>query len=150
MYGFVMTLPEYTETIPTLWRETRNFIQEHPEYLAENNGWKFLTTDEGRTYTNCHFVSWTFLKRREEEIELTRGIQWSNFEIASLDTWRKGGYPEYFDFLDSKGGFFYERWGDAPVHSLAAALFLRMDQIHFFNDIGKKRWRGTRGKGSKG
>jgi len=41
----------------------------------------------------------------------------------------------YFEHLDKAGGFFYERWGDAPVHSIAASLFLPRSQIHFFNDI---------------
>jgi alpha 1,2-mannosyltransferase len=31
---------------------------------------------------------------------------------------------------------FIYRWGDAPVHSIAAALFLKKHQIHFFNEIG--------------
>ncbi|KAJ6606938.1 nucleotide-diphospho-sugar transferase [Mycena sp. CBHHK59/15] len=61
---------------------------------------------------------------------------WSNFEIADLDLWRSEPYSKFFDFLDSKGGFYYERWGDAPVHSIGAALFARKDQIHFFEDIG--------------
>lgn len=26
--------------------------------------------------------------------------------------------------------FFYERWGDAPVHSIAATLFLDRSRIH--------------------
>jgi alpha 1,2-mannosyltransferase len=43
---------------------------------------------------------------------------------------------DYFEYLDKAGGFYYERWGDAPVHSIAAALFARKDQIHFFQDIG--------------
>lgn len=43
---------------------------------------------------------------------------------------------DYFEHLDKAGGFYYERWGDAPVHSIAAALFARKDQIHFFQDIG--------------
>ena len=43
---------------------------------------------------------------------------------------------DYFDHLDKAGGFYYERWGDAPVHSIGAALFARKDQIHFFDDIG--------------
>lgn len=43
---------------------------------------------------------------------------------------------DYFEHLDKAGGFFYERWGDAPVHSLAVALMLRKDQVYFFNDIG--------------
>ncbi len=30
-----------------------------------------------------------------------------------------------------------QRWGDAPVHSIGAALFAKKEQIHFFNDIGE-------------
>src|SRR5271169_6890977 len=45
-------------------------------------------------------------------------------------------YTEYFEYLDRTGGFFYERWGDAPVHSIAAAFFLPQEEIHFFGDIG--------------
>jgi alpha 1,2-mannosyltransferase len=80
-------------------------------------------------------------------------IVWSNFEIGDLDFWRGEAYSKFFDYLDKKGGFYYEvctspttttvfsssclqRWGDAPVHSIGAALFARKDQIHFFNDIG--------------
>jgi len=64
---------------------------------------------------------------------------------------------KYFDHLDHSGGFSYERWGDgtsisfqsilvvadrsyrtdvAPVHSIAAALFLKPQEIHHFDDIG--------------
>jgi len=32
-----------------------------------------------------------------------------------------------------------QRWGDAPVHSIAAALFARKNQLHFFKDIGNLR-----------
>lgn len=35
----------------------------------------------------------------------------------------------YFEHLDHTGGFFYERWGDAPVHSLAAAMFLNASEV---------------------
>jgi len=55
-----------------------------------------------------------------------------------LNLWRSPAYQDYFEFLDKKGGFFYERWGDAPVHSIAAALFLPKEQIHFWHDIGYK------------
>ena len=83
---------------------------------------------------------------------------WSNFEIADMDFWRGEAYTAFFNYLDSHGGFYYEvrpppsdlsfprdrnsdtkpiqRWGDAPVHSIAAALFASKDQIHFFNEIG--------------
>jgi len=36
----------------------------------------------------------------------------------------------------SDPGFYYERWGDAPVHSIGAALFAKKEQILWFSDIG--------------
>jgi hypothetical protein len=33
---------------------------------------------------------------------------WSNFEIADLDFWRGPAYTAFFDFLESRGGFYYE------------------------------------------
>ena len=43
---------------------------------------------------------------------------------------------KFFEHLDHAGGFFYERWGDAPIHSIAAILLLDRSRIHFFDDIG--------------
>ena len=63
-------------------------------------------------------------------------IVWSNFEIGDLDLWRSEAYMKFFEHLDKKGGFYYERWGDAPVHSIAVALFAPKTAIHFFRDIG--------------
>ncbi|KIK55996.1 glycosyltransferase family 15 protein, partial [Collybiopsis luxurians FD-317 M1] len=76
----------------------------------------YLSDNGGETYNLRHF--------------------WSNFEIADMDFWRGEAYTKFFEFLDSKGGFYYERWGDAPVHSIAAALFIPKDELHFFRDIG--------------
>ena len=85
-------------------------------YLAKDNFMGFISNDKGETYNLCHF--------------------WSNFEVASLKFWRSQAYRDYFEYLDQTGGFFYERWGDAPVHSIAAALFLPKDKIHYFHDVG--------------
>ncbi|KAJ6617031.1 glycosyltransferase family 15 protein [Mycena sp. CBHHK59/15] len=115
-YGFTISLPEYELTIPTLWDAVKEFIRENPTLISPDNAMGFLSDDAGESYNKCHF--------------------WSNFEIADLDLWRSEPYSKFFDFLDSKGGFYYERWGDAPVHSIGAALFARKDQIHFFEDIG--------------
>ncbi|KAL9061326.1 MAG: hypothetical protein Q9162_000200 [Coniocarpon cinnabarinum] len=114
-YSFVLSLYEYKETIPTIWDSVRTFMKEHPEHLAKNNALDFLSDDGGKTYNNCHF--------------------WSNFEIGNLDWLRSDAYVDFFDQLDHDGGFFYERWGDAPVHSIGAGLTLPRDQIHFFDDI---------------
>jgi len=80
-------------------------MENHPEYIAEDNSMGFVSDDGGKTYNKCHF--------------------WSNFEIGNLDWLRSPAYIDYFSSLDQDGGFFYERWGDAPVHSIAAALMLK-------------------------
>ncbi|CAM9024096.1 unnamed protein product [Wickerhamomyces anomalus] len=115
-YGFTISLHEYAATIETLWQTTREFIKENPQYLPKDNMMDFISDDGGFSYNLCHF--------------------WSNFEIGNLNFWRGEAYSKYFEYLDKAGGFFYERWGDAPVHSIAAALFLPRDQIHYFNDVG--------------
>ncbi|WFD03189.1 hypothetical protein MOBT1_001878 [Malassezia obtusa] len=119
-YGFTISLHEYSKTIPTLWDQTKEFMKKHPDYYAKDHALHFMTDEPEKLlepgYNMCHF--------------------WSNFEIADLRFWRSKQYREYFDHLDKAGGFFYERWGDAPVHSIAAVLFLNRSQIHHFNDIG--------------
>jgi len=61
---------------------------------------------------------------------------------SSLNIWKRGVvsttksvFPPfhlevYTEYCQKK------RWGDAPVHSIAAALFTARDNIHFFHDIG--------------
>ncbi|OCH94995.1 glycosyltransferase family 15 protein [Obba rivulosa] len=116
VYGFTVSLYEYPATIPTLWSAVKEFINDHPEYIPEGNAMNFISDNGGESYNNCHF--------------------WSNFEIGDLDFWRGEAYMQFFEFLDKKGGFYYERWGDAPVHSIGAALFAKKEQIHFFKEIG--------------
>ena len=52
-----------------------------------------------------------------------------------MDFFRSPLYQAYFRHLDQSGGFFYERWGDAPVHSIALSLFADKKAIHWFRDI---------------
>ncbi|KAK6455862.1 glycolipid 2-alpha-mannosyltransferase [Scheffersomyces xylosifermentans] len=116
VYGFTISIHEFRKTIPTLWDHTKEFLKLHPEHVAKNNFMDFISNDNGETYNLCHF--------------------WSNFEVASLNFWRSKAYRDYFEYLDKTGGFFYERWGDAPIHSIAASLFLPKDKIHYFEDVG--------------
>ncbi len=132
-YGFTMLLLEIPETIPTLWKTTKEFLSAYyPHYLdvlksssshgfdnndnEKGNLFRLMTDDDGDSYSLCHF--------------------WSNFEVADLDFWRSKQYQDYFNYLDQAGGFFYERWGDAPVHSIAASIFLKRSELHYFDDIG--------------
>ncbi|ESW97840.1 hypothetical protein KL918_003223 [Ogataea parapolymorpha] len=116
IYGFTISIYEFGATIASLWDTVRAFLSINPEAQHSNSLVDFISDDNGVSYNLCHF--------------------WSNFEIADMDFWRSKLYEDFFNYLDASGGFFYERWGDAPVHSIAVSLFLDRDKIHFFDDIG--------------
>lgn len=113
-YGFVITIREFMASIPTLMNVTAKFILDFYDQIALKNNLTFMY--ENGKYNGCHF--------------------WSNFEIASFDFFRSKLYNDYVDALEKTGGFYYERWGDAPVHSIAASILLDKSEIHFFEEIG--------------
>jgi hypothetical protein len=123
LYGFVINIYDSPESIETLWPQTLEFLAEHPEYIHPNNAMNWLTDSKNRPghnqkangYSTCHF--------------------WSNFEIGDMNFWRSQAYEDYFNHLDRAGGFFYERWGDAPVHSIGLGLFADKDKIHWYVPI---------------
>ncbi|GAA6011630.1 hypothetical protein JCM11491_004711 [Sporobolomyces phaffii] len=115
-YGFVVSLYEYRETVESLWKFTKEWMNKFPQYLAKPNMLDFISNDGGESYNMCHY--------------------WSNFEIGYLPWYRSDAYRSYFRHLDDAGGFFYERFGDAPVHSVAASLLLKPEEVHYFSDIG--------------
>ncbi|KAF0408814.1 glycosyltransferase family 15 protein [Gigaspora margarita] len=106
-YGFTLVLYEEMITIPTLWDTVKNFIRTFPHSIENDSIIEFITDDNG-----------------------------ANFEIADLNLWRGEAYTKFFNFLDKTGRFFYEWWRDAPIHTIAAALFLKKHQVHFFEEIG--------------
>lgn len=119
-YGFNINIYDSPESVSTLWPETLKFLGDHPEYVHPNSAREWLEDSERRPdnnkkangYSTCHF--------------------WSNFEIGDLAFWRSKKYMDYFNHLDRAGGFFYERWGDAPVHSVALGLFEDKSKIHWY------------------
>lgn len=116
-YGYALTIFEYRETIRLLWSTFKEFLATEP---AVENNLPLLpmvqNDDEYQSYNLCHF--------------------WNNFEIANLDLFRNDKYQRLFDHLDQLGGFYYERWGDAPIHTLAVVLALNQSQVHWFDEIG--------------
>lgn len=113
-YGFVITINEFLNSISTLMDTTAEFIKKYYERMPKKNRMRFMY-ENGR-YNGCHF--------------------WSNFEIAAFEFFRSKEYNDFVDALEESGGFYYERWGDAPVHSVAASLLLDKSEIHFFEKIG--------------
>ncbi|TVY27612.1 O-glycoside alpha-1,2-mannosyltransferase-like protein [Lachnellula hyalina] len=153
-YGFTIAVKELKETVPNIFRYAsaykrvnnitsqglwEMFVEPQPEKPkeepAEDTKQSPLPEDvlrgdpsrtsipeidpenmEGEKYNMCHF--------------------WSNFEIARLSWFRSKEYEDFFQMMDRSGGFWMERWGDAPIHSLAAGALLAPKDIHYFRDFG--------------
>ncbi|KAL1976082.1 hypothetical protein VTN31DRAFT_4474 [Thermomyces dupontii] len=143
-YGFTIAVKELRETVPNMFRYASAYMRQNN--LTSKGLWEmFLERDEskdedekkkdplpvdedveipevdpeameGEKYNMCHF--------------------WSNFEIARLDFFRSKEYEDFFNMMDRSGGFWMERWGDAPIHSLAAGALLSPKDIHYFRDFG--------------
>lgn len=123
-YGFNTNIYDQPQTIRGLWDATVDFLTKNPQYLNVNGLQDWLLQDVEhpeynaitKGYSTCHF--------------------WTNFEIVDMDLFRREAYTKYFDHLNAAGGFYYERWGDAPVRSIALGLFEDKANIHWFKDIG--------------
>lgn len=187
-YGFNVILEEIYYTVPSLFLETKSFINSNN--IKVKSAWDIMVkkyqtlTDK----TNFDYFTWKnmadlrtqiaknlnlhrFLNQKMktnddlENIKEFKNIRnifedatrmptllldkiqdeeynmchfWSNFEIARTDLFLSETYQKYFKHLESVGGFYKERWGDAPVHSLAVAMMLSKDELHYFRDIGYK------------
>ncbi|KAL1592076.1 O-glycoside alpha-1,2-mannosyltransferase 4 [Nothophoma quercina] len=155
-YGFTIAVKELRETVPNIWRYASAFKRmnnitsqgmwemfvekpkEEPKDKLPKDDPKYkkplpqeiLNSEpgtgalpeidpenmEGENYNMCHF--------------------WSNFEIVNLSWYRSKEYNDFFEMMDRSGGFWMERWGDAPIHSLAAGILLSPADVHYFRDFG--------------
>ncbi|OBA17980.1 glycosyl transferase [Metschnikowia bicuspidata var. bicuspidata NRRL YB-4993] len=126
IYGFTISLYDIRQSVRTLLPETLRFLNQgdNYKYVDPNGAFQWITenqqnphvTEATNGYSTCHF--------------------WSNFEIADMDFYRGDAYRNWFNHLEATGNFYYERWGDAPVHSLGLALFADKRKLHWFRDIG--------------
>jgi hypothetical protein len=117
VYGFNMNILDDARSFASLWSVTKDFMTKHPALVhpRADMAW-LLDPATGLEYNNCQFFS--------------------NFEIGSLDFFRDAPNEMYFQHLEESGGFYYERFGDAPIHTLSVAMFAPKDKVWFFRDIG--------------
>jgi len=147
VYGWVITIVESANTIPTLFQSVLDWRREvvgnnsaslkfgnklkMADWQQKDELWDFFIDDTERDrrgkykhpekYNLCHF--------------------WTNFEIGDLRFFRSKEYRSLFDYLDRRGGFYSERWGDAPLRSLALGLLAGFDKVHYFEDfVYKHDW----------
>ena len=117
-YDFLMGNFERVFTMPTLWPSIRRWFIDQNQSLAVDNSLRYVSDDRGITLdisTPCIF--------------------YNNFEVASFSVFRSEQYFRYFDYLDRTGGFYYERWGDAPVHTYYIVHMLNKSDVKLFNDL---------------
>lgn len=115
---------ERQETIPTLFKTVMSFKMQHPEWQLPMEDAKasttsllsLMTNSNGQHYNRCYF--------------------WNSFQIAKTSFFKSTKYQTFFAFIDKQEGIFYERWADPVIQSLAAALFLNRNQVHFWENIG--------------
>ncbi|KAI1616039.1 glycosyltransferase family 15 protein [Exophiala viscosa] len=117
VYGFNMDILDDARSFAGLWVVIRDFVAANPDLIHPDADLEWLLDPAtGLDYNNCQFFS--------------------NFEIGSLDFFRAEPNRKFFEWLDRSGGFYYSRFGDAPVHTLSLALFAPKDAVWFFRDIG--------------
>ncbi|KAF3055187.1 Glycolipid 2-alpha-mannosyltransferase 2 [Daldinia childiae] len=133
-YGFNMAILDDARSFPSLWERTKEFIDHNEELVDEDAdfNWLLYTAEDHDDVIRPH----TGAKEGLGDGEYNNCQFYSNFEIGSLKFFRSKEHMAYFDHLDKAGGFYYERFGDAPVHTLSVSMFLPKSRIWYFRDIG--------------
>ena len=102
-YSFIRDAIQYDnpKVIINLWKTVKDWLQ--------NNS----------IQTNCQFN------------EIPEGkMFYTNFELAKTSIFKeKSQYFTFYKFLDSTGGIFLYRWGDAPVKYIGVNLFVASEKI---------------------
>lgn len=192
-YGYTIAIKELVNTVPSLFRKTKEFINDSKIELPDTwnffiNNFKFFSGKRESSYSDAKDINELINKIQEQtpmnlavehlenmsvdgevdfslvDKELIKSLVdhstkaglsniinevydneqynlchfWSNFEIAANSVFTSPEYRAYYDFLENSHGFYQERWGDAPIHSLAVGMFLNLEEIHYFRDIGYK------------
>ncbi|KAI1166973.1 glycolipid 2-alpha-mannosyltransferase [Nemania serpens] len=133
VYGYTIALWEVGKSCPSLFRATADWKESNG--VATSSLWSAMMEASWMPFPLRRLLSW--VPHRDAYGDAWSLCHyWSNFEIADMDFFRSKRYQDYFDYLDKRGGFYSERWGDAAVHSLAIAMLADPNQVHHFEDIG--------------
>ena len=83
--------------------DSSEFLADNPKALHPRHARSFVSDNSGRDYNLCHctWIPRAIFPRLMEPV-------WSNFEIADMDFCRGEVYTNFYEFLESKGGFYYE------------------------------------------
>lgn len=107
-YGYVLITNEDLRYIVNLWESSSN-------YIAVNS------------ITPTFFNTWN-----------RKLIFYNNFEVSRLSLWLSEDYQKFIDYIDRLGGIYHNRWGDAPIKTIAVSIFVPQNETHLFKDIAYK------------
>lgn len=106
VYGFTIALWEVGKSCPSLFRSMADWKEMMG--IPTNGLWKAMVSPSWVPYPFRRFMSWLpYRDVRGDEWNLCH--YWSNFEIADMDVFRTRAYQDLFEYLDKKGGFYFER-----------------------------------------
>ena len=106
-------------------------------------GYTFVTNDAGRCVQHLWTNATSYI--RDNHIKTQFFDKWpdtkmyyNNFEVSATKLWYSTEYKEYINMIDRAGGIYYNRWGDAPIKSIAVSMFVPENKTHCFCDVKYK------------
>jgi mannosyltransferase len=118
VYGYTVALWEVDNTVPTLFRAVSDFKE--AKRIRTTNLWRSMVKPSW--IPRPIRAMWSSEPWRDAEgDEWNLCHYWSNFEIADLDFYRSKEYREFFEFLDRRGGFYFERVSKIFTQALYSA-----------------------------
>lgn len=139
-YGFNMAILDDARSFPSLWDRTKAFIKNNKDMIHEDADYDWLLQDplqgDGVVHESQPSKEDGSHDENFDRLEYNNCQFYSNFEVGSLAFFRSEEHRAYFEHLDRTGGFYYERFGDAPIHTLSVSLFLPKSRVWYFRDIG--------------
>ncbi|GJN94370.1 hypothetical protein Rhopal_007449-T1 [Rhodotorula paludigena] len=115
-YGWTNTDQEAPFTAETLWSTSMDFMRKAPRnWFPAGRDTSFVSDDGGLSY------NWR--------------MYYNNFEIVKRSFFESEAYEAFVAHLDRAGGFYKERWGDAPIRTIAASYLLPASEIYSFRNV---------------
>ncbi|KAI9266535.1 nucleotide-diphospho-sugar transferase, partial [Phascolomyces articulosus] len=135
--AFAISMKESHLTVPTLWQNVREYVKKEMRNVSSASSF-VPPSDSIFPWIIGQNPPVTNLLYAINAYNYNYNHIWNNFMIISLDFLRSPEYQRFFHHVDLAGGFFYERWSDAPFQTIAAALYLHRNQVRFMENIGYK------------
>jgi len=86
-------------------------------HISPTGPLRFLLDEESYTWSTCSF--------------------YTSFEISKFDVWRSEEYQKWWDWVEKRGGIFYERWSSAAIQSVGLGLStVKKAEVAFLKGVG--------------